>query len=111
MLVKIFQNRHPELHASSVVAFFAFSVVIFFTLLGIVSRSNSLTLSNHLPSLACIFHVSVVYIVPACMPSSHHLIKTVRSKRCVYTVSVPSMMVLDYLPAISFTSLIICIVR
>lgn len=38
LLVKIFQNRHPDFHANAFVAFFSFAVVILFTLFGIVSE-------------------------------------------------------------------------
>ena len=37
LLAKIFQNRHPDVHANAFVAFFCFAVVISFTFLGIVS--------------------------------------------------------------------------
>lgn len=37
LLVKVFQNRHPDMHTNAFIAFFSFAVVIFFTLLGIVS--------------------------------------------------------------------------
>ena len=37
LLVKLFQNRHPDMHTNAFIAFFCFAVVIFFTLLGIVS--------------------------------------------------------------------------
>ena len=37
ILVKIFQNRHPDIHANAFIAFFSFAVIIFFTLFGIVS--------------------------------------------------------------------------
>jgi hypothetical protein len=35
LLTKIFQNRHPDVHANAFIAFFSFAVVIVFTLLGI----------------------------------------------------------------------------
>lgn len=35
LLVKVFQNRHPDFHANAFVAFFSFAVVILFTLSGI----------------------------------------------------------------------------
>ena len=37
LLVKIFQNRHPDIHANAFIAFFSFAVIIVLTLLGIVS--------------------------------------------------------------------------
>ena len=37
ILVKVFQNRHPDIHANAFIAFFSFAVVILFTLIGIVS--------------------------------------------------------------------------
>ena len=40
VLTKIFQNRHPTIHANAFIAFFSFAVVIFFTLLGIVRSIN-----------------------------------------------------------------------
>ena len=37
LIVKIFQTRHPDIHANAFVAFLCFAVVIFLTLIGIVS--------------------------------------------------------------------------
>jgi len=45
-LVKIFQNRHPDIHASAFIAFFSFAVVISFTLLGIVSVCVCVCVTN-----------------------------------------------------------------
>ena len=41
LIVKIFQNRHPDVHANAFIAFFSFAVVIFFTLVGIVRLMNN----------------------------------------------------------------------
>ena len=41
LLVKIFQNRHPDIHANAFIAFFSFAVIIFCTLFGIVSSTVS----------------------------------------------------------------------
>ena len=35
--MKVFQNRHPDIHANAFIAFFSFAVIIVLTLLGIVS--------------------------------------------------------------------------
>ena len=37
LLVKIFQNRHPDIHTNSFITFFAIAVIIFCTSYGIVS--------------------------------------------------------------------------
>lgn len=37
LIVKIFQTRHPDIHANAFVAFLCFAIVIFLTLVGIVS--------------------------------------------------------------------------
>ena len=37
LLIKVFQNRHPDMNASAFVAFFCFALIIFFTVVGIVS--------------------------------------------------------------------------
>ena len=37
ILVKVYQNRHPHVQANAFIAFFAFAVIIFFTVIGIVS--------------------------------------------------------------------------
>jgi hypothetical protein len=39
-LVKVFQQRHPDIHANAFIAFFSFAVIIVLTLLGIVSYDN-----------------------------------------------------------------------
>lgn len=46
LLVKIFQNRHPDIHANAFLAFFSFAVVVFFALVGIVSNTLIVTTSN-----------------------------------------------------------------
>ena len=51
LLTKIFQNRHPDVHANAFVAFFSFAVIIFFTLIGIVSDTHE----------TCIYLVLVIY--------------------------------------------------
>ena len=38
LTVKVLQSRHPDLNALSYVAFFCFGVVVFMTLIGIVSH-------------------------------------------------------------------------
>ena len=37
LLVKVFQQRHPDIHANAFIAFFSFAVIIVCTLVGIVS--------------------------------------------------------------------------
>ena len=37
MIIKVLQSRHPDVHANAFIAFLCFAVVIFFTLIGIVS--------------------------------------------------------------------------
>lgn len=37
LIVKIFQTRHPDIHANAFVAFLCFAIIIFLTLVGIVS--------------------------------------------------------------------------
>jgi hypothetical protein len=37
LLVKVFQQRHPDIHANAFIAFFSFAVIIVLTLIGIVS--------------------------------------------------------------------------
>ena len=37
ILVKVYQNRHPHVQANAFIAFFAFAVIMFFTVIGIVS--------------------------------------------------------------------------
>lgn len=37
ILVKVYQNRHPNVQANAFIAFFAFAVIILFTAIGIVS--------------------------------------------------------------------------
>ena len=39
LLVKVFQNRHPDIHANAFIAFFSFAVIIFCTIFGIVRLS------------------------------------------------------------------------
>ena len=39
-LVKIFQKRHPDINANAFVAFFAFAIIIFITLIGLVSGTT-----------------------------------------------------------------------
>ena len=41
ILVKVYQNRHPDVQANAFVAFFAFAVIILFTVIGIVSFMKS----------------------------------------------------------------------
>ena len=53
LLTKIFQNRHPDVHANAFVAFFSFAVIIFFTLIGIVSDTHE----------TCIYFVLVCHII------------------------------------------------
>ncbi len=36
-LVKVFQNRHPDIHTNAFLAFFTFAVLLIFTLFGLVS--------------------------------------------------------------------------
>ena len=38
-MVKLFQNRHPDINTNAFIAFFSFAVIIFMTLIGIVSHS------------------------------------------------------------------------
>ena len=38
ILVKVYQNRHPNIQANAFIAFFAFAVIILFTVIGIVSQ-------------------------------------------------------------------------
>ena len=40
--MKVFQNRHPDVNASAFVAFFCFALIIFFTVVGIVSHAMPL---------------------------------------------------------------------
>jgi hypothetical protein len=47
MLTKVFQNRHPDIHANAFIAFFSFAVVIFFTLLGIVCDGHVVQSLKH----------------------------------------------------------------
>ena len=37
ILVKVYQNRHPKVQANAFIAFFTFAVIMFFTVIGIVS--------------------------------------------------------------------------
>ena len=61
LLTKVFQNRHPDIHANAFIAFFSFAVVIFFTLLGIVRNLLCTRFSCHMAQptyvLACILVV------------------------------------------------------
>ena len=47
ILTKVFQNRHPDIHTNAFIAFFSFAVVIFFTLLGIVSDGHIVQSLTH----------------------------------------------------------------
>ena len=38
LIVKVFQRRHPDIHANAFIAFFSFAVILVFTLIGIVSQ-------------------------------------------------------------------------
>lgn len=54
-LVKVFQNRRPEIHANAFLAFFSFAVLIFFTLIGLVrTLSYWLLTLSHLPPLSTV---------------------------------------------------------
>ena len=46
LLVKVFQKRHPDIHANAFVAFFSFAVIIVCTLIGIVSWYNHMIIKN-----------------------------------------------------------------
>ena len=46
LLVKVFQKRHPDIHANAFVAFFSFAVIIVCTLIGIVSWFNHMMIKN-----------------------------------------------------------------
>ena len=37
LIVKVFQKRHPDIHANAFIAFFSFAVILVCTLIGIVS--------------------------------------------------------------------------
>ena len=49
ILVKVYQNRHPAVQANAFIAFFTFAVIIFFTLVGIVSQSVRISVLIRIP--------------------------------------------------------------
>lgn len=49
ILVKVYQNRHPHVQANAFIAFFAFAIIIFFTLIGLVSQPIHGLLGNLQP--------------------------------------------------------------
>ena len=63
LLVKLFQNRHPDIHANAFIAFFSFAVIIVLTLLGIVSYHSLSQLQPACPTVYLLLCLADIIII------------------------------------------------
>eukprot|EP00731_Ephydatia_muelleri_P011977 Em0006g871a len=85
LLVKIFQNRHPDFHANAFVAFFSFAVVILFTLFGIYfDKSNPLSVRLFLLTIVLVV-MSVFLFSLYYYHQWDYILKMLQSLICLHT--------------------------